>query len=465
MLSDLLKLLKTLVATLWNWTVFIAIAGIDGFEKAKTAWLRLAHAVTHGAVSAAVPAISDLAKTLPDIVKQTQSILTPLASPLVDSLKDSMAVVAKSGFDKVSSGLLAKTKAGPEDWEANAAEAVGDAFGFGLASFLTSTAFEECLPKDANSLNGLGSILATMAGLEEVTGAALGPLFEATITRGARYSFNRKLRNLFPVPQAGAELYARRLITQVQLKNLFALAGLHPDFEDATVKAAFRPVRPMALASLGDDLNFDWNKLRDAMRFSGNREADIDLMVLAFQEKALKSYKSAARAAVLANYEAGIVADLDLASDLDAIDQATDQRTLVHMTALDKRLLAITKDYLADWDAQVEAGEISIVQYQTALHGLGIVDPVLSALVAKAEGKISARGFRQELAAQTLAAHRTQLLAVQAAMTGYKNRKLDEKQLVAALLAAGVGAAQAALYLELAKARGQKKLPKSTTKA
>lgn len=416
-----------------------------------------------GALGTIAPLLDEFSGQVGGIVRLLASHIKLDGAPIMRDMKEPFSEVARAGFHAVSSGLLNKSKAGPEDWETNAADAIADAFGFGLASHSVAAAFESIFPEKLNTLNGIAPALGTLAGFEEVTGAALKPLFEATITRGARYSFNRKLRNIFPVPFAGAQLYARRLITETQLRNLFALAGLHPDFEDATVKGVYRPISPRALSTLATDTEFDWDKLREAMRYGGSREQDIDLMIAAFQAKALQSFQAQARAAVIANYEFGIIADIDLASDLDAIDQATDRRTLVRMTMLDKRLLEMTKDYLADWDAQVASGEISLVQYQTALHGIGIVDPRLTSLVAKAEGKMSARGFTRELAAETAAAHRTQLLAVQAAMTGYKNRALDEKQLTAALLLAGVSAAQAALYLALAKARGQKKLPKNST--
>jgi hypothetical protein len=213
------------------------------------------------------------------------------------------------------------------------------------------------------------------------------------------------------------------------------------------------------LSSLGDDQEFDWNKLRDTLRFGGLREEDIDLMIQAFQARALKTFRSAARAALLANYEFGLVADQDLAGDLDAIDQATDHRTLIRMAALDRRILEITKDYLSQWDAELDAGAISLQQYETALHGLGIVEPRFSALVAKATGRVTARGFTLAAHEQQRAAQRAQTVAVAAAMTGYRNRKLDDKALTAALLAAGVAPATAALYLSLAQARGQKKAP------
>lgn len=411
------------------------------------------------ALDVAAPVLVDVSATLVTVEKAFLKAIQQHGGTIKTDLKKPFEDLAKAALDHVTGELLKKGHIRPEDANALAATAVADAFGFGMSSFAVTMAFEAAFPEKLNTLNGIGPMLATMAGFAEIMKHALGPVMEAGIGVPQHAEANRKFRSKPPSGREVAEWHSRRLLDPKDLELGIAWSGLMPEYSKALVDSAYRPPSAFLLARVIDDTNADVEPVRKFLEFAGIRDADIDELIKAFELTALKTLRQKALTAEITRYVDGLMDDTELDASLDDFKLNDEAKRLIKIEAGDTRLAKLTADFKKAWDVKLEAGVIGMADYQVAISGLGYVDPIRGALIGIEDAKLAAQVAKDEAAAIKASVRQAQAAATLAAMTAYKKGEISLDQITVALLGIGLTPAVVAALVALARARGQT-LPK-----
>src|SRR5208282_4913222 len=154
-----------------------------------------------------------------------------------------------------------------------AGQAISDAFALGMSSAAVSASFEALFPERLNTLNGIGPMLASMAGFADVYAAIREPLFRAAFGKSAEYRFNAQFTPNLPDAHTSAQWLARGIITVTQYNVLYAASGIKSGYFTAMTEAAYRPLQPRMFATLIGDSTFPEAQVRDAMQFAGIRQS------------------------------------------------------------------------------------------------------------------------------------------------------------------------------------------------
>ncbi len=447
-------LIRALIALALALASYYVIFTKDGKEKLR--WFSFNF--VSGALDAATPLVDGLSDTLDVIVKAFLRAGAKDGGKLLADMEKPLADVAQAGFKHVTKNVTGKGHIDPAKWQDSAAEAMADAAGFGLASFGVTAAFEALFPEKLNTLNGIGPMLATLAGFEEVTHAALGPLFDAAIGTPARYDSNNKMRPNLPAAQLVGMLYSRRLIDQKTAKSLMAYAGYQDAHIDKMLDGAFRPTSPFVLSRLADGPDWDPAAMRELLRFAGYRDKDIDLLIKAFEAQALRSLRQQYLTAAMASYEAGFSSDADLQKVLDDLKFNPAAQDLIKKIAGLKKSDKVFKDHV---DAEVNAAKndvIPVEQMRINLGKLGLDLAVLDGLTDQVNSHNAAtEASAQRREVETLIRHERQLY-IQDWLLALQKGDVNEVEFTAGMLAIGLPAPVVAEYLVLGELR--KKPPK-----
>jgi hypothetical protein len=424
-------------------------------KDGRDAWGWFFRNIVGGALSQAAPLVAELGPAVHDIAVAFSDAITSHGGGIAATLGSEFQKVAKTMLDAQQGALASRGESTPDNAIDNAAEAFTVAFGAGLSAAGVAALFEAVFPEKLNTLNGTAPMLATMAGFEEVAREVLHPLYHAAFGKSLEYHYRSKFKPELPSEQDAVTWHSRRLISDAELRSLFQFSGLKDKYEEPFITSAYRALQPRMLATAIDDTAFDPEPMRDAMRFAGLRDDDIDLAIDAFTAASLKGLRKAVVAAAEANFVAGLTSDTEFSDSLDTLNISNDAKDLIILAATEKRLKALTEDYRKGVDAQFLAREIDAADYRVQLSGLGYSSPVLDGIVGGMSGKIDAIEFKQEGVDAKLYRRKEQELAIQASMTAFKRAEIDLPALTAALAVAGLDLTQVALYVALAEARGQ----------
>src|SRR5579885_1107327 len=396
-----------------------------------------------------------------DLKKAVDAVLSGVNTygpPIREGLKPAFEGIAREAFTAVSGSLMARGHIPPEKWTANAADAMADAFGFGLSSFGVTAAFEALTPEKLNTLNGVGPMLSELAGFDEVAKAALGPLFDAAIARPATYDMNNKMRPNLPAAQLVGMLYSRRLIDHKTAKQLMAYAGYQDAHIDKMLDGAFRPTSPFVLSRLADGPDWDPNPMRELLRFAGYRDRDIDLLIKAFEAQALRSLRQQYLTAAMASYEAGFSSDSDLQAVLDNLKFNAAAQDLIKKIAGLKKSDKVFKDHVEAETNAAKNDVIPVEQMRINLGKLGLDLAVLDGLTDQVNSHNAAtEASAQRREVETLIRHERQLY-IQDWLLALQKGDVNEVEFTAGMLAIGLPVPVVAEYLVLGELR--KKPPK-----
>lgn len=411
-----------------------------------------------GALRAVTPLVRDLSGGLDDIVKTFVGAFNAAGGPMAASLKKPFEDIAREGFDVVAGSLIKRGKVTPDKWLANAADAMADAFGFGLSSFGVTAAFEALTPEKLNTLNGVGPMLATLSGFEEVTKAALGPLLGKAIATPASYDLNNKFRPNLPADRAVQILYSRRIIDSKTAHSLLGFAGYDDKYITEILAGAFRPVSPFVLSRLADGPDWDPAAMRELLRYSGYRDKDIDLLIKAFEAQALRSLRQQYLTAAMSSFENGFSSDKDLQDVLDNLHFNADAQDLIKKIAGLKKSDKVFKEHVDAETFAVNGAAITIGQYRANLTGLGLATETVNALIDHAQAHDAATAASaQRREVETLIRHERQLY-IQDWLLAFQSGIVNEVELTAGLALIGLPPAVIVEYVALGELR--KKPPK-----
>lgn len=394
--------------------------------------------LTRGVIDAAIPVLTQLEGSIGAVVDAFKAGLKTHGPALVADLKGPFGNLAREGLDTVIGSLAGKGIEAPDSFLDKAGDAMGDAFGFGLASFAAAAAFESVFPKSLNVLDGVAPMLATMAGFEEVTKNALGPALHVAIGVPAEASANKQFRPRIPALADALTLRARRLIDDATLAKLVAWAGLHPDYVEAMAADAYRPVPPFLLARAAEAGALPQDQLTETLQFAGFRDIDIARLEAAYAALALQPYERVYLSTAERAVELGYESPLHLQNVMNTLNLNAEMQNLVQLTVAERRADNLTVLYKKSISEAYKYGQVSDANYVPSLEAVGIDSAEANALysvdsIAKSgKAAIAAQRAEARLAAQQTRA------AMQAAIAEFRTGTIDAVGLEAALIVAGV---------------------------
>ena len=420
---------------------------------ARKATLNVITNLTRGVIDAAIPVLTLLEGSIGSVVDAFKTGLESKGPALIADLKGPFGNLAKQGLNTVIGSLAGKGVEAPDSFLDKAGDAMGDAFGFGLASFAAAAAFESVFPKSLNVLDGVAPMLATMAGFEEVTKNALGPALHVAIGIPAEASANKQFRPRIPALGDALTLRSRRLIDDATLANLVAWAGLHPDYVTAMTADAYRPVPPFLLARAAEAGAISDAQLTETLEFAGFRDVDIARLKTAYAALALQPYERTYLSTAERAVELGYETPLYLQNVMNTLNLNAEMQNLVQLTVAERRADNLTVLYKKSISEAYRYGQVTDANYASSLEAIG-VDPA-EANALHAVDSIAKQGkavIAEQRAEARISAQRTRA-AMQAAIAEYRTGAIDGIELEAALIAAGVDPQIASFAVVVQEAR------------
>ena len=281
-------------------------------------------------------------------------------------------------------------------------------------------------------------MVAKMAGFDEVAAEVIGPLYKNAFGRSLEYQYRSLFKPELPDESDAVTWHSRRLLSDAQLRAIFAYSGLKTEYEEPFVASAYRAVQPRALASLLVDSPFPTSEVQSALEFAGIRPADVTFMMGALEAAPTRNVRQQYLAAAVRSTELGTMTPLELNRVLHDIDYSADAAAWVQLTVATRKIEQLAELYRKSVSEAYKYGQITDAQYVPALEAIGIAEGDARAHYAidsiQKHGKDLAAELRaeQKLAAQQLRA------AVAAAVAAYRANVTNAVELEAQLLAVGL---------------------------
>src|SRR5208282_2440415 len=136
------------------------------------------------------PLLKELGPDLAAIVTAFTEAVSTTGPSLVKTVAAPLGAFAASSIGTVIGNLEGITESTAANCVEQAGQAISDAFALGMSSAAVSASFEALFPERLNTLNGIGPMLASMAGFADVSAAIREPLFRAAFGKSAEYKFN-----------------------------------------------------------------------------------------------------------------------------------------------------------------------------------------------------------------------------------------------------------------------------------
>jgi hypothetical protein len=357
-----------------------------------------------------------------------------LAGAVVTDIQD----FAKSNLNAIAAQLHSVGESTPANAVGTAGIAFGEAFGLGMGSAAVTAAFEALLPERLNTLNGVGPMLAEMAGFKEIAGQVLDPLYHNAFGRSLEYQYRSTFKPELPSEDDAVTWHSRRLLSEAQLRVLFAYSGLKAEYEEPFIQSAYRAVQPRALASLLIDSPFPTAEVRGALEFAGIRPADVTFLLGALEASATRNVRQQYLAAAVRSTELGTMTPAELGDVLHDINYSADAAAWVQLTVATRKLEQLAELYRRSISEAYQFGTITDAQYVPSLEAIGIAEADARAHYAVDSIKKHGRELLAQLRAEERLTAQRLRAAVAAAIASFKSHVTDAVALEAALLAAGL---------------------------
>jgi hypothetical protein len=416
------------------------ISLIFSSDKGRAAFSKALSNLVGGAFDVILPVLSGLEGGLAPMVKGFVDALNAHSKELSDIVKQPAADLASKAFSDIESKLTSAVSYLPEDSPIMAANAMGEAFGFGMASHAVSMAFESVLPEKLNTLNAAGPILEKMAGFDEVAAAVREPLYENAFGKGLDYHYKSIFKPEFASEGEAVEWHSRRLLSPEDLLEVFKYSGLKAKYEDAFTQSAYRAIQPRALVSLVQDVVFPTDNMKELLKFAGIRDVDIARLLPLMEDNSTKNLRNEYVAAVTRAAEMGTIDDPTLDGHLDSLNFSDQAKNYVHLTVAVKRLEQLAELYRKSVTALYETNQLDDTQYVPALQAIGINDADANAHFAIDSARKHGRELLKEERDLARVQGRQTALAVQTARSEYFQGTLDDAAFAAAITASGLPA-------------------------
>ena len=429
--SDIVDLWKATLAIISSlWTPDLPKL-TDAIQKWWTALILNALDVATPVLKAGVTALQPLVQNFVDTMNTS-------GAPLASAVKAPIAALAAGTFNTSSANLSAGGLSTPDNAAAQAASAFAEAFGFGLSSAAVTAAFESLFPEKLNTLNGVGPMLAQMEGFEEVAKAVLGPLYDNAFGKSLEYKYRAQFKPEYPDEADAVTWHSRRLDVGWTLDEIFQNSGLKSKYEAAYIASAYRALQPRLFVTVFQDETIPTAQLQSALEFGGFRPDDVTFMLQAFELNSTKNVRQQYLTAAVRSTELGTMTPQELDGVLTSMNFSDDAKSWVQLTVATRKLEQLAELYRKSITEAYRTGQLTDAQYVPALEAIGIGEADANAHYAidsiAQRGKLLTAAARAEAA---LERKRTSA-AMAAAIASYKAGTIDDVELEAALIAAGV---------------------------
>ena len=409
--------------------------------------------IVGGALGMAQPLLSALTPSLKGIVQAFATAFATTGPGLADTISKPLGIFAATALGKTIGNLEGITESTPDNAVTQAAAAIDNAFALGMSSAVVTAAFESMFPERLNTLNGIGPMLASMAGFGEVSAEIRGPLYRAAFGKSAQYKFNAQFKPDYPDEADAVKWHSRRLLDDAGLQTIFGFSGLKPEYEKPYITAAYRPVPPFLLARAAEAGFIPADALTAALQFGGFRDADIAALQTAYAELALQPYRTSALSAYKRAFELGTRSASDFADDLDYLKIPADAQVIIQVECAGRKLEQLAELYRKSISEAYKYGQISDAQYIPALEGIGIGAADAQAHYAIDSIAKTGKAMAAELKAEEKLAMQRQRAGIAAAIAEFRAGDPGEAELLAKLLGLGVDPVIAAFIVSAQSAR------------
>ena len=412
--------------------------------------------VVGGALDVAAPLVEDLSATLITVINSISSAAQDQGPKIAAAVSDPLTLLTQHAYDAVINSLVSSGPVSPSDGIVNGAHALGDAAAFGLASFAATAAFESIFPEKLNTLNGIGPMLATLAGFEEVTKAAFAPTLWAAVELPSRYHAQSVFRSFQPDPRTAEIAFGRGFITRAQFLELLGYAGLFPTWETAYEQLAYRPVQPRMLANAYIDAPLPMAELAAMLRDNAYSPAHVDTIMDALVYNSTKNLRAQYVNEALTAFSDGVMERSELDQVFSDVGWSTTAQHYATQTALLKMRVKLAQEAKQQVVPEIAAGLIDQINGQMQLESAGFTSNQAELYTQFAATKAAIHARTLELRAEAREnALRTRDL-VKVAISNFQNGTLGATELGAAIIAAGLppDIAAATVLYETAKQNG-----------
>jgi hypothetical protein len=424
------------------WVIGIASAAFGIWEflpaKVQQQLINWVGNWTRAALAAAAPLLTKVEGDLLPIVNAFAGAFENYGGPILTTIRTPLAAFVKEEFTVAADGLVGNGESTPDNAAAIAANAMADAMGFGVASAGVTAAFEAAFPEKLNTFNGIGPMLAQMAGFEEVAKAVREPLYENAFGKSLDYHYRSIFKPELPDEADAVLWHGRGLLTDAQLAAIFNYSGLKPEYENAFITSGYRAVQPRAIATAIQDTPFPTDEMRSLLKFNGYRDQDVELMLTAFEGASTRNVRNQYLSALTTAAERGTITDADLDASLTTLDFSDVAKNFVHLTVATRKLEQLAEIYRKSVSEAYKYGLVTDADYVTNLEAIGIAAADAQAHYAVDSIAKQGKALLAEERAAAAAAKRLEAAAVKAAVEEFRTGTIDGAGLSVALLAAGM---------------------------
>jgi hypothetical protein len=429
--TDLIKSIKAWLAIIAG----ILNPVVDQFKAGVQIWFQT---IIVGGLEVTGTLLARATPVLSTIVTAFVDAFETAGAPIAASVSAPITSLAAGIVNTSSANLTTVGESTPANAVAQAAAAFSEAFGFGISSAAVTAAFEAAFPEKLNTLNGVGPMLAQMAGFEEVAQAVLKPLYDNAFGKSLDYLYRSTFKPELPSEGDAVRWHSRRLLTDAQLTTLFGYSGLKPEYEAAFIAAAYRTINPRTLSGMFVDQPVDTAVVTTSLQNYGLNDADVALMLQGIVWNSTKSAREQYVAAAVRSTELGTMTSPELGQVLSSENYSQDAQTLIQLTVATRKLQQLAELYRKSISEGYSYGTISDADYVPSLEAIGIGAADAEAHYAVDSIKKTGKELTAETrAAARLASQRTSA-AVKAALAEFRTGSLTSVELGAALVAAGL---------------------------
>ena len=404
---------------------------------------------TVAGINGAVTALTTVEDDLAGIALQFVQAFNSSGNNVFSQMKEPFTTLTTGVLNEAFLALVQGGESTPDNAVATATAAMGEAFGFGLASAATSAFFEACLPEKLNVLNGAGPMLAKMAGFDEIAAAVRDPLYENAFGKSLDYHFRSIFKPELPSDFQAVLWHARRYITDDQLRTLFGYSGLKQEWEEPFINAAYTTIQPRALSTLYQDVPFDTPQMTLLLERAGLSPEQIPILLKAFQWNAVKNVRTEYVTAAVRSTELGTMTPAELGQELTTLGYSSEAIDLIQLTVATRKLEQLAGLYRKSISEAYKTGQITDAQYVPSLEAIGIGAADAQAHYAVDSIAKTGKALAQALRAEERLASQRIRAGVAAAVASYRSGFFDAAALEAALLATGLDPVVAALSVQV----------------
>lgn len=298
----------------------------------------------------------------------------------------------------------------------------------------------------------LAALVAEYSGFKEVVTQSHRPFLMASLGRPAIYNSNREYQTALPPTATADAWYARRILDEQAMLHVRRSFGFPTSWDTIMNRAALKPISPFVLRTLYVDRPVDKQQLRQVLEDNSYNEADISMLVDAFEYLSMNTVRNAYVAELQAAYTKGVVSEEEMHTALDDLGWSVGAKKYI----LDRAAIGRRMQLAAKVEAQViplvAAGQIPGEEAIQQFDAAGVQPWYYNLEISLANTKAALHAAKLEAAAERKAQIESQRDLTRAAVARYQRGQIDLKELGITLAGLGLDATLVAAILSVQEA-------------